>query len=228
MVKNKNTRSKVLNNKKVLMIALVAIGVVGVVLILWPLVRNDSFYSADKDQTKSKLEATLNNINLPDSLVYSSVSDLGCDGRNSVGLATSIHCELVGEKYYKSQGTVETNVNLLNQQLEKEGWSTSTYANASYESTQRSIAVTKGVQEGSAPYKSNDSHAYLRLYVEFFKDGDRSTESYMIKQLIKDNKIAQPSNGESVYGIRLEKTYWTCSSSSLLKLPCPASPSKPL
>lgn len=195
-------------------------------LAIYSFIRNDSIYSVDKGQTKAKIEATINNINLHEEPVYSNVADLGC-GDGGVGLATAINCNLLAERYYKSKGNIKNDILLLNQQLKKQGWSRSSYSYGSPDPRliQQSIAVSRGEQEGSTPYRSSDKHAYLRLDVEFFEP-NQTFENYRIKKLIDDGKITLPNSGETIYGANITKTYWSCQHKSLFKLPCPAPPSK--
>jgi hypothetical protein len=225
MLQKQKLGNKVKRNKKKIWISLALLAfVLAAILLIWPLVRNDSFYFTDKNKAMATLKSTIGNIQLPGASIYSNVSDIGCDSRNSVGLESFIHCELVGDSYYKTRGNVKDELAILNKKLKQQGWSASFYSNDG--NFWQEIAVSNGEQSGSRPYKSADKQSNLIFYFDAFGES-KSVEDYWVQGLIDSKKITQPTSGESVYGVYITKTYWTCRSDSLFKLPCPPPPSKP-
>lgn len=188
--------------------------------------RNESFYSADKDEAHSNLVSTLKSINLPSQPIYKNLHDEGCT-KNTVGLAGSTSCELTAQQYYRSQGNIKKELKLLNKELQQQGWQPTNYSNASDDIKQQSTAVSAGDKEGSSPYKNSDKHAALVLYVESFASTGEPAGNAWIEQLIKAKKIDRPTANKSIYGFKITKTYWSCSSKSLFELPCPLPPSEP-
>lgn len=212
-----------MTNKYILIVAFIIIASV-VAVSLWPALLNKSYYSTDKNQAHSKLEKIISNLHPTSAQVlYTDVRDTGCDS-NGVGLASYLTCSLTAEKYFKTDNGPEA-IKQLDHQLIQQGFTSSTYSN-DY-NLQKTLAVPKGSQEGSAPYKSTGEKEYLILYVEFFDQGNTSTENYRVQKLIEDKKLPQPSVHDTYFGVHLQKTYWKCDSTSLLEYYCPTAPSKP-
>ncbi len=217
MAKRKST-----NKYLLIVICIFILGTIAI--LLWPSLLNKSYYSTDKNQAHSKLEKLLSNITPSAQLLYTNVQDNGC-GSNGVGLTAYTSCSLIAEKYFKANENASQVITQLDSLLRQQGYTSSTYSNDYH--AQKTLAVPKGLQEGSAPYKSTDSTEHLRLYVEFFDRGDSFTENYLIEKLVKDKKLPQPSDDDWYFGIQLQKTYWECNSTSLFELYCPPPPSEP-
>jgi len=219
-----NRIKKIKVDKRLLIVACVLITCITVVS-LWPVLLNKSYYSTNKDQAQSKLEKILSDLH-PSSvqLLYTNIQDRGCDS-NGVGLASYVTCSLITDKYFRTSDNPKSMIRQLNDQLAQQGFTSSTYSNDN--NIPKTLAVPKGLQEGSAPYKSADKKEYLIFYVEFFNQGDTFTENYPIEKLINDGKLPYPSANDTYFGIQLQKIYWKCDSTSLLELYCPAPPSEP-
>jgi len=187
---------------------------------LWPQIRNESFYSADKGETRADIEALLSQINTQGRPAYSDVVDLGCDSGGSVGLAKVISCEYAGYKYFVHQGDLSADLRSIDATLTREGWKRSPFSNQTSEELEQAL---DGTTKSSLRYQRDNRRVSVNL--GYYKDG-RQMNAYTIQELIEERKVPAPSSIEYIYGVNIMATYWACRDISIFKLPCPPPPSE--
>lgn len=206
--------------------SVVLAGIVGVVVSNWTkLTVNDSFYSYDQGEVTIRLKEILNNTPTSDTVVYSDISDIGCDSRNSVGLASYVHCETVAQKYYQSNGDITDGLSRILNEFAANGWTVGGYAN---QGKFIPDANKLSKQEGNYLIRNDNpvQGEFPQLYVESI-GADGKFETYRLKELIKNSKIADPPIGTTIYGYFISITYWNCNENSFFEPRCPIPPSKP-
>lgn len=207
------------NYKPVLIVAIVVAILAITAVLIWPMIRNDSVYSVNKDEVRADIASLLDKVNPPGELVYSDIVDLGCDSGGSVGLASVIHCDYMGYKYFVHQGDMGDILQTLDATLMTNGW------HKNDDLIDKKTMILAGQEEGSVFYW-RDSRTWAATDVEFYRDNEKINNT-TIKDLIVDNKIALHDSSAVILGVRVSQAYWSCQSSNeLFRLPCPASPGK--
>lgn len=190
------------------------------ITVIFVLGRNESLYVRDRNQVEADVKAMLKQLQPPGKQVYYEVKDLGCDSSNSVGLATYIHCEVEGYKYFSTRDNPAGAAQQLDTFFTKQGWKKNYFSN--HDSSERDQQVLNATQTNSIAYMKN-VWAVATVDLMLAKD-HKSTWSY-ISPLLEKRKIPTPAPDESLFGVHMTVTYWSCRESSVFKLPCPSSPS---
>lgn len=213
---SKTSIKKNTNYKPVLITALIAAALAIIVVLIWPLIRNNTLYSVDKDEVRADITSILDKMNPPGELVYSDIVDLGCDSGGSVGLHRDIRCNLMGYKYFTYQGDVGETLQAFDATLEKNGW------HKNDDLPDKNHKTLTGQEEGSVFYWRN-SRSWAAIDVEFYQI-NKKINNVTIRNLVDNNKITLNSS-TNIFGLRISQTYWACNSQSF-RLPCPTPPSK--
>ncbi|MDX2972368.1 hypothetical protein [Kribbella solani] len=169
-----------------------------VLCVLWMFVRNDTYYRRSPSNARREIEETLRSVDSAGQQVYINIADRGCDTGSSVGLATVVHCEIVGDKYFLNSGSPEADLHSIDATLTSHNW-------------------RRQVQDGTMPglpYQDEDGREAADIV--YYKD----ESDHAVRQLIESHIIPDLGPSDYIYGIHAEATYWSCSDISIFKLPC--------
>jgi hypothetical protein len=213
--KSAKNHPKATNIQKPIIISAVVIGVLIVLWAGWWLIFKHNAYSPDKAKVKTQLQSTFDKVSFRGRVAYSNLTDEGCDDRNSVGLATYIHCSFLAQKYFVDSGNLPDDLRKADKALIADGWQRSSIARAEDYDT---------VFSGASREQLGYSKTGQQITLVFYKDGSW-TSMDDVRDLSDAGKIPLPNN-EFIYGVRGGATYWSCRSDSLFKI-CPLPPSSP-
>lgn len=181
-----------------------------------------SIRSTDKPKLQNDVSVLLDKASFEGGApVYKELTDRGCDDKNAVGLQVYIHCEIVAFKLSKAPSPGKIDLHQVDESLLADGWK--------HARDPSGMDDLKHVDPSSSEYQDVQ---YLRgdlglgIDVVMLKEGDYLRNDTPIRDLITQGSLAQPAPGESIYGVRITATYWTCEGSAFLN-PCTAPPSKP-
>jgi hypothetical protein len=166
--------------------------------------------SANKANTKKEVQATLDAVNLPEKPIYSEVVDRECDSGNSVGLEKRIHCDYFGYKVFEGHGNIQDKLKEIDSSLSADGWKRDFATGADSVTHASDMGVLHEGKTGSVLYLSDPivSGLSVQLEVENYNAGGIYTSG--IRELIAQGKVRPPTPGSMLYGIRANKTYWSC------------------
>ncbi len=200
--------------------------ILGLILVagvaVWFLTRNTTLYTPNKEEIRVQVEAALGVASLPDDVVYSDVQDQGCDSRNSVGVATYIHCDFAAHRYYKGRGNLGDDLKKVDTAFTAAGWRREPYTSRTAEEIKQVLNGTLDQLICYYPKSSTSPAACLGTY-----EDPTHWSAAALWQLIRDHKINPLVDDEYLYGVEVQAGYWSCSNNSFFVQPCPSSPSKP-
>ena len=222
---------KALSAFKRIVLVLLALIVLGLVLYNLAVFVTHTVYYEGRKQSKREISSLMSNVSQAMPPDFSEITDTGCDSRNSVGLATYVHCDMVGQMFWtSSEKSIKNELGSLNRMLEREGWRATDYANSSKAQIERSKAARVGEQSGSVRYITEeyynkgsieyDNSRSMTLYVDSFDDSKSYAYNHRVKELMKNGKIEDMSKGGYIYGIVNSKIYWSCRSGLFLSFRC--------
>lgn len=207
--------------RKVAIISVVVVAVIGALFCI-ALARRPLYGITELD-AKNQLASVLDKIqSAPAKVVYSAIDDKGCNDLGSVGLAKRINCSMTGYKYFTVQGSAGEAVRSIDAILTRNGW-TRPYSVENHDYAQ----IMDGVPADSVSYtppngRTNQAHPDVELAIY---DPAHTFGAYDIEQLISEKKMSPPSSNETLFGVSVSETYWSCSEENLFQLPCPTPPS---
>lgn len=207
-------------------IAVLLLVLMAIAVILWPKIMptlpNETYYSADKNVVKNKIETLLATVKPKGQIVYSSIEDRGCDDSGSVGLATAVKCDYVAYKYAIHHGSISADMHEIDAMITRNNWGRRRYSNQLPEEFERALDGKIKTSLHYQPLDNKHIAANLGYYLN-----NKEMDDYTIQELIQNKKIPAPKPGEYVYGVSVTGTYWTCRDLTSHNQLCPAPPSKP-
>lgn len=214
MTSKQKLKSLSILKRKSVRVVLIIVGVALILFLGWFATRNDTLFTANKDEVGRQVQAVLNVANFQGVNVYNSVQDTGCDSGNSVGLARYVHCDLVGRRYFKGDGDLTASLREADKTLMAAGWQPS-----SADQHDRMLAgdlYSIGYQKGQD---------FVRL-ASYRSNGNKDDHDYEIQKLLDSGAIPQLKGNEFLYGVFNVASYWSVRCDSFFKV-CPTPPSKP-
>lgn len=217
---NKNTRqhnkSKKRRNSITINLTIVCIVIFAILVLLW-LLRFDLNAKYDRQATFVEVSQLLDSIRSPGSTVFNEVQDTRC-AQNDSGLETYVHCEIVGNIFFKNSDDLATDLHGLNEKLNILGFNQDLLAH-------QKEANIKAALEGNEfhtaiSYRHRDSQN-MTARISFYETPEKSN-GYLLRSLIGD-KISTPSENEYIYGVTINFTYYACRSGTF-HIPCPQVP----
>ncbi|MFB6718695.1 hypothetical protein ACFCV3_00955 [Kribbella sp. NPDC056345] len=190
-------------------------------LVAWAL-RNDTLHAVDRDDIHAELESIVSKSDPAGNVEYSDVVDQGCDSGNSVGLDLWTHCAISGRRFYRSQGTPSVDLRPLDQALIANGWKRSLKTGQTPADFDQ--ILTTPAEDGLALYERGSIPLVVSQHI--YEGNNPSRHDEVIDALIKNGALSTPASSESILRVDISVMYWSCHA-SILKLPCPAPPSKP-
>lgn len=205
--------------RKITIISIVIAAAIGVLFYI-ALARRP-LYGVTATDARNQMTSILDKIQPASAkLAYSAISDKGCNDLGSVGLAKITNCNMIGYKYFKVQGNVKEAARSIDATLTHNGWARP-YQNGNNNFQQ----IMNGTPADSVTYTlTSANHINPIVELAIYNPG-HPFDAAEISQLVEEGKISSPSDGESLIGVSVSETYWSCSEENLFQLPCPTPPS---
>lgn len=196
----------------------IAIVVVAVILGIWA-VSNKNLYVADKKKVETEAKDVLATASSNDAPVYAHFEDVGCSTSDIGWLGTHIGCGFSGSRYLKTKDNAAGNLHAIDSRLRTLGFQLHQDNVLDGNASSQAAKLLSGEDSVLLTYDSPNS--YVTTFLSYFKgQTDLTAKDYLH---IPIDVALTPD--EYVYGVSVKATYWSCSVTSWLELPCPSPPS---
>lgn len=192
MVKKKQKSKKQTVLFSLIIVVLLSISIIGYMILN----KNRYIYNlGPKEQLQKELQTALDAQKIPGELVYSKLTDRGCE-KNGVGLAQSYDCNFLLQKYYKNDRKT-TSID----KVSPAGPNITSF-----------ISNRKGLKS-----------RFIQTDYTVFPPGLQTFD--LANRTRIPEKLINLSADEYLAGWQYKITYWYCSEETTLQLPCPTPPS---